>query len=1131
MASNEELGGGPFEDPGLFSPMQGTMLVQSIFPESPTRSQVADGPGGQNTIPQTRVSAGTGDVPLSFPQEQLWFLEQLHPGRVVNHIAFRLEIEGTLDVAALERAATDLVRRHQIFRTAFAKSDGRPAANVLPPEPVTIVLQDLTQFPVSERERAAVRIAEAAARTPFDLTIGPLLRMEALKLAPEHHWLIFTLHHLAGDGSSITILVRELAALYEASLGGKSAALEPLPLQYQDFARRQRAEFERGAMNGDLAYWREKLSGKLPVLDLPGDRPRPPVQTWNAAIVPVSFSADLVEGLAATAARENVTVDTVLLAAFKALLHRFSGQEDIIVGTIVHGRMPEEARDLIGPFENILALRTTVAGEMPFRELLARVSETRMSADAHQQCPFEKIVDLLPLERDLSRSPVFQVMFTFREEASKTPAFGGAQARMQKVHTGAGKCDLTMSLTKTEDALAGYLEFNSDVFDRAMVERVCAHYETLLDGLVANCETTVATLPLLTSAEREQLLAAWNATETPYSRDRCIHELFEEQVRRAPDEPAVVFEDQELSYRELNYRANAVAAHLKGLGAGPEARIGICMNRSIEMLAGLLGILKAGAAYVPLDPAYPKERLALMIEDAQVHALLTEETLAGGFESWPAKVVLMESISSKALEECPASGATSENLAYLIYTSGSTGRPKGVMIRHRNVVNFFTGMDAVLGPKPGVWLAVTSICFDISVLELLWTVTRGFKVVIQSDEGGLRATAARQADGSVTGYDIPAQIKRRGITHLQCTPSLMGMLLQENGAREAIASVNTVLLGGEALTASLLDQLEGVPRIINMYGPTETTVWSTSEVVQRGAPVTVGRPMANTTIYILDRFQQPVPIGVPGELYIGGEGVVRGYWNRPELTAERFVPNPFAPQVRLYRTGDLARYRPDGRIEFLGRLDHQVKLRGFRIELGEIEAALRQMPGVRESVVVVREVSANDKRLAAYLVAEKPIEAAQLRRTLKEKLPDYMVPAWFTFLAKLPLTPNGKIDRKALPEPEALAGARAAFVPPQTRIEHSIAGIWRELLGVEKIARTDSFFDLGGHALLAVQAQARIAAALGVEFSVLQFFQNPTVSALARLLGDTPKEPVALNKFKARAQQNLLRRARAEVGA
>jgi amino acid adenylation domain-containing protein len=537
-------------------------------------------------------------------------------------------------------------------------------------------------------------------------------------------------------------------------------------------------------------------------------------------------------------------------------------------------------------------------------------------------------------------------------------------------------------------------------------------------------ETDAARL-LLTAAEREQLLVQWNATEMAYPHDRCAHELFEEQVVRTPNGVAAVFENEELTYRELNQRANAIAAKLRSAGAGPEKLVGVCAGRSLNMLAGLLGILKSGAAYVPLDPMYPKERVKLMLEDAEVHALLTEKGLAKQFDISPAKIVYLEDISAKNAEENRPSGAVPENLAYVIYTSGSTGKPKGVMIRHRNVVNFFTGMDQILGTTPGVWLAVTSICFDISVLELLWTVTRGFKVVIQSDQGGLRANAARNG----ASYEIPDQIRRNAVTHFQCTPSLMGMLLQEKGAREAMATVKTVLLGGEALSASLVEQLQGPERIINMYGPTETTVWSTSQVIERGKPITIGRPMANTKLYILDESKQPTRIGVAGELYIGGAGVARGYWKRSELTAERFVPNPFTSEdeERIYRTGDLARYRADGAIEYLGRLDHQVKLRGFRIELGEIEAALRQLKGVREAAVVVRELNANDKRLAAYLVADEAMEAAHVRSALSQKLPDYMVPSLVTFLAKMPLTPNGKIDRKALPEPKSESATDGQF--------------------------------------------------------------------------------------------------------
>ena len=724
--------------------------------------------------------------------------------------------------------------------------------------------------------------------------------------------------------------------------------------------------------------------------------------------------------------------------------------------------------------------------------------------------PFEKVIEVLRLDHDPSRPPLFQAMLDLRDAPGDVLTFGRAKASVREVHTGTAKYDLSLSLSRASDGLRGFVEFNSDLFDATTIERFRGHFETLLRGAIEDPSQVVGRLPLLTPAEREQILITWNHTERPFPQNKCVQQLFEEQVERTPDKIAAAFEDHELTYRQLNDRANAMAARLKALGVGPDARVGICVGRSLEMLAGLLGILKTGAAYVPLDPTYPKERLTFMVEDAQLHALLTTRELIGGFEGTATKIACIEEISPIEVAENVQSEATPEKLAYVIYTSGSTGKPKGVMIRHRNVVNFFAGMDEVLGNTPGTWLAVTSICFDIHVLELLWTTARGFKVVIQSDEAGMRAPAPNSARSAnrgamITGFTIPEQIARHRVTHFQCTPSLMGMLLQEPGARDALGRLDTVLLGGEALTPALLGQLSGPRRIVNVYGPTETTVWSTSDVVDPGGPITVGRPLANTTIYILDRFGEPTPVGVSGELFIGGAGVVRGYHKRPELTAERFVVTPFAAErgERIYRTGDLARYRADGKIDFLGRTDHQVKLRGFRIELGEIETALRQVPGVRDAVVVVRESSAADKRLAAYLVSDGSIDVSQLRSTLRERLPDYMVPSLYMFLPALPLTANGKVDRKALPEPEGLRAETAAtFIAPRSEMERKLAGIWRELLGVEKVGINDSFFDLGGRSMLLLQAQARITTTWGKEIPIIEFFPQPTIAGVARLLGD-----------------------------
>jgi amino acid adenylation domain-containing protein len=1116
----EQPGTKSLEDFSPLSPVQETpdFPATGADPEnSPARAQQID-----------RSERG-GEIPLSFAQERMWFFEQLGGNKPVNNIAVRLDIDGPLETDALESAATELVRRHENLRTVFLKREGRPVGKVMPATPVPIVQQDLTEFPESERERASIRIAEATARDVFDLASVPLFRLLLLRLGPERHWLIVTAHRIASDDVSMSIICRELAAIYQAQIEGRDHGLPALPVQYRDYAGGPRSEYE-----SDCTYWQQKLGGKLPVLDLPTDRPRPPIQIYNGDTVSFTIPVELVRRLEAVAQREDVTLWTLGLAAFEVVLHRYSGQEDIVVGTVASGRTQPDIEHRIGTFTNTLALRTSVSGETTFRDFLRSVHKVALEAFGHQQFPFEKLLEVLQVERDLSRPPLFQVMFTMRDEPLAGVTFGGTPARPEAIHTGTAKHDLTLWIEQDEGGWSGYVEFNPDLFDSSTIQRFCGHFEAVLRGITESCDTRIASLPLLTAAESEEILVRWNATEAPYPNDRCVGELFEEQARRTPDAIAAAFEDDQLTYRELNRRANAVAAYLRSMGAGPEARVGICVHRSLEMLVGLLGILKSGAAYVPLDPAYPKERLTFMVEDSQLHALITGKGLAAEFEGAPTRVVCIEAIAPAEADEAPPGSVTSDNLAYVIYTSGSTGKPKGVMIRHRNVVNFFTGMDQVLGAGPGTWLAVTSICFDISVLELLWTVTRGFKVVIQSDSRGPQRIG--ESGGPVEGYSIPEQIRRHGITHFQCTPSLMGMLLQEKGATEALASIKKVLLGGEAVTPALLDQLHGPERIINMYGPTETTVWSTSQPIQPGHPVTIGRPIANTSIYILDRFQAPVPIGIPGELHIGGAGVVRGYLNRPELTAERFIANPFGKSgERIYRTGDLARYRADGAIEFLGRLDHQVKLRGFRIELGEIETALRQFPGIRESVVVVRELSASDKRLAAYLVADASIEAVQLRRTLKEKLPDYMVPSFYTFLEKMPLTPNGKIDRKALPDPEGLHATTAtAFVAANTDAERKIAEIWRELLQVEKVGLNDNFFDLGAHSLLMVQAQARISEAFGVDLPVIRLFQYPTVSALAKLLSDAPCERVVFDKVQARARkqrQVFARRAGTEVAA
>jgi len=789
---------------------------------------------------------------------------------------------------------------------------------------------------------------------------------------------------------------------------------------------------------------------------------------------------------------------------------------------------------LIGLFLNTLVLRGDLSGNPPFRELLRRTRKTALDAYAHQDLPFEKLVNALQPERDLSRSPLFQVMFILQNEALLPMELAGLKLRALPVHSGAAKFDLTLSLEENADGLAGYVEYDTALFDAERITRMLGHFQALLDGIVADPQQRLSALPRLEDAERKQLLVEWNDTRADYPKDKCLHQLFEDQVQRAPEAVAVVFADEQLTYCQLNQRADRLAGELRGLGVGPEVRVALCVQRSLEMMVGLLGILKAGGCYVPLDPAYPKERLAFMLEDSQAPIVVTQDRLQAHFNFEASKLKLLcldgprfplartphPSRVAQAGSNRPAASGKSKptDLAYLIYTSGSTGQPKGVMVAHRNVINFFAGMDRLLGPDPGVWLAVTSISFDISVLELFWTLARGFKVILQTEEAGLPTAAfpLNHSGNGVRTQSLPEQILKHGVTHLQCTPSLARALVLAPESLPALRSLRRLLLGGEALPPSLAQQLHDLlpGRLYNLYGPTETTVWSAAHRVDyNDNTVPIGRPIANTEIYLLDRHQQLVPIGVPGELLIGGDGVARGYLNRPELTAEKFIRHPFNadPDARLYRTGDLARYRSDGAIEFLGRIDNQVKLRGHRIELGEIETVLARASGVREAVVALREDVPGDERLAAYLVTspEHPPAIADLRHCLREKLPSHMIPSAFVVLDRLPLTPNGKVDRRKLPKPENRhPGLATSFVSPRTELEKAIAKIWQELLRVEKVGLHDNFFDLGGHSLLMTQVISRVREAFQVELPIRTFFESPTVAALGRVIEEMLVEEI-----------------------
>ncbi|WP_257450671.1 non-ribosomal peptide synthase/polyketide synthase, partial [Archangium lipolyticum] len=1034
---------------------------------------------------------------LSFGQERLWFLHQLDPDTSFHNIPAALRLKGQLDVRALERGLQDIQLRHEALRTTFRTDAQGTPHPVVSSHVVPLAHVDLGSLPPAEREQRALRLASEAARAPFALATGPLVRCTLLRLSDSEHVLLFTMHHTVSDGWSLGVLVRELVSLYEAYRQGQPSPLPPLPVQYTDFAAWQRQWLQGESLRSQLDYWRKQLAGAPALLELPTDRPRPPEQTHRGTQFPLSLGPELARAVHSLARAEGVTPYMVLLATFKLLLARHSGQRDLSVGTPIAGRNRPEVDGLIGFFPNNLVLRTQLSPQATFRELLAQVREAALGAYAHQDVPFEKLVEELQPTRSLSYSPLFQVMFILRLDPLSSVSLPGLSLHPLEMDIGASQFDLTLSLGEDEHGLSGWFEYNTDLFDASSIARLAGHYRTLLEAATVHPGQHAFALPLLTPEERRQLLVEWNDTRRDYAQ-ACVHELFEAQVQRTPDAVALTFEDRSLTYRELAARSRQLAWHLRSLGVGPDSRVGVSVERSIDMVVALLGVLQAGGAYVPLDPSYPQDRLAYMLEDSRARVLLTQRHLSGGIPSQGVRSIFIEELPPSAAhaEAPPASGAHPDNVAYTIYTSGSTGRPKGVMVPHRTVANFFTGMDERLGTTPGTWLAITSISFDISVLELLWTLCRGFRVVLR-------------------GENVPSQLRQQSITHLQCTPSFARALALEPQGLEALSTLQRLMVGGEALPESLASQLRrAVPHgLMNMYGPTETTIWSsTHQVSAQPGPVPIGTPIANTALYVLDAWLQPQPVGVAGELFIGGTGVVRGYLERPELSAERFIPDPFWPEpgARMYRTGDLARWRADGTVEFLGRLDHQVKVRGFRIELGEIEAVLGQHPSVQTGVVVAREDGSGDKRLVAYVVP-KPghsLEPEALRAPLKARLPEYMVPSVFMVLEALPLTPNGKVDRKALPEPDAARPRlEVAYVAPRTPVEELLAQMWSGLLGVERVGIHDGFFELGGHSLLATQVFARLRSALQVELPLRTLFEDSTVAKLAARVEAIRGEP------------------------
>jgi len=1076
------------------------LSLRALF-EGPTIAQMAEAVealrrAGLPQLPPPVPVERTGGLLLSFAQERLWFLDRLEPGSAFYNIPWALRLEGALDTAALERALGEVIRRHESLRTVFAELDDVPVQTIAPFTGWTLPAEDLSALPGEAREAEVRRRATEDAARPFDLAAGPLFRAELLRLGADEHVLLMCMHHIVSDGWSIAVLFHEMRTLYDAYRAGGESPLPPLAVQYADYAAWERTHLQGPVLDAQLAWWKAQLAGAPALLELPADHPRPSVQTYRGAALPLAFPADLLERLQALGRREGATLYMVVLGAFQALLARYAGSEDVVVGSPIAGRNRAEIEPLIGFFVNTLVLRTDLGGDPSFREVLRRVRTVTLGAYEHQDVPFEKLVAELQPERSMSHSPLFQVLFSLTDGAQAASEFGDLRVRGVESDRGTVKGDVAVALSATPAGIVGEVTYATDLFDRATVERMMRHFGRLMEQVAEDADLPISALALLDDAERAVVVDEWNRTEAEYPAGRCIHAVFEAQAARTPDAVAVRFEDSSLTYAELNARANRIAHHLLRRGVGPETRVGLCLERGMEMVAAILGTLKAGGAYVPLDPGYPAERVAFTLSDAGVPVLLTQETLRATLPAQDGVELITldgaaDAIAAESAEN-PQSGATPESLAYVIYTSGSTGTPKGALIEHRNVARLFSATDAWFGfDDSDVWTLFHSCAFDFSVWEIWGALLHGGRLVV------VPYHTSRDPDA------FHALVRKEGVTVLNQTPSAFRQFMRADADHGGDLALRHVIFGGEALEpANLREWVErhgaDRPRLVNMYGITETTVHVTYRLLSRedvfeGAGSPIGVRIPDLKLYVCDPHLRPLPVGVPGELYVGGAGVARGYLNRPELTAQRFVRNPFGAG-RLYRTGDRVRWLADGTLQYLGRLDEQVKIRGFRIELGEIEAALLSHDDVRECAVIVREDAPGDARIVAYLVGDADAEA--LRAHLRTRLPEYMVPAAFVAVDVLPLTPNGKLDRRSLPVP-ASTGLERAYVAPRTPTEQALAGIWGEILGVERVGAEDNFFDLGGHSLLATRVMARIRRDMRVQLALRVIFEATTLAALA----------------------------------
>src|SRR5215216_838270 len=1026
-------------------------------------------------------------IPCSFAQQRLWFLDQFKPGDPAYNIPVALHLTGVVDACVLERSLNEIVRRHESLRTTFTSEDGRPSQVIYPQLTLKLCVSDLRARlePMAEARGLVAR----EAGQPFDLLRGPLLRTVLLRTGDEEYVFVVTMHHIISDGWSIGVFINELASLYESFSNHRPSALPELPIQYADYALWQKDRLQEDVLQQQLAYWKNQLAGNHSVVELPCDHPRHHTRTSTGAKYFLEFPRSLTEDLKTLARREGATLFMVLLAAFKTLLFRYSKQDDIAVGSSIAGRNWLETEGLIGFFLNTLVLRSDLSGDPSFRELLGRVRQVTLDAYSNQEIPVEMLLEALQPERQGDQNPLFQVMFILQNTPMPSLEFAGLKLRPIDFDSGTAKFDLTLDLAEGAEGLKGWLEYSSDLFEGSTIARLATHFQTLLSDIVLHPERRISQLELLPAVERAQVVEEWNRTERVYEGPECIHELFEAQAARTPEQLAVVSEQEALSYGELNARANQLAHYLRRMGVGPEVLVGVMLERSPAMVVALLGVLKAGGAYVPLDPHYPAERLRYMVRDAGVAVMLTEARWLEVATGSGGAVLSLERVAAQLATESKAnvpSGVTAENLAYVIYTSGSTGQPKGAMNQHGAVRNRLLWMQQQyeLGSCDAV-LQKTAFSFDVSVWEFFWPL--------------------------LTGAWLVETIRTQQVTTVHFVPSLLQVLLEEGGLDQC-ASLRQVFCSGEVLSLKLERRFFAGcgAELHNLYGPTEAAIdvsyWRCVREEQEWRTVPIGRPIANLQLYILDNAGQPVPVGVSGELCLSGVGVGRGYHRRPDLTAERFVPNAFSNAAggRSYRTGDLARFLPGGEIEYLGRLDEQVKIRGFRIELGEVEAALSRHEAVAETVVIARPAPGDSHlQLIAYVVgrAGAEVNSSDLQHYLRQVLPDYMVPAAFVVLEAMPLSSNGKLDRKALPAPELERAASAVESGvPRTPTEEIVAQIWREVLGLEQVGMQESFFELGGHSLLAMRLIARLHEAFEVKLSLHNFLDALTIRSLAEAI-------------------------------